>query len=283
MLDGPHVIIAVPMNNPRTDATIWAELYLSTWLNVIECGADAAWFFAFKTKDRGHGQVRMSVPRSSRDKTTNATIARIIANAKVGQQARILDRNPLNLRSENVYLIGDPRTPDGMASHAKTETRAHVRGKAALRATLRKGGEPECLSPPTAPRGRSWRMGAGRLSAPGAAHPSRPAAGIRGIARSLVPRSQPATPAVAPGQWRTPGAPKPTMIGPRGCALTFFACHPHGNAGCFFRSWRQHQAAMPPFATSFSTRPFWGRLGDQQSESCIPTRNAAAPRTSPRS
>lgn len=140
--EGDSIIIAIPMNAPRAGKTIWAELFLTTWLNVIECGADGAWFFAYKSKESAHGQVRVNVPLSCGVKTTNATIARIIVNAKVGQRARVLDRNPLNLRTGNLYVVGNPATPEGKAGIAKTVTRAHVREQLALRARLaRRGGD----------------------------------------------------------------------------------------------------------------------------------------------
>lgn len=143
-IEDGEVVISIPMKNPRTDATIWADLYLSTWLNVMECGADGAWFFAHKSAGRSDGQVRTKVPLLRDDKVTNTTITRVIANAKVGQQARILDRNPLNLRSENIYLVGNPTTGEGKAGTAKTHTRIKARDKAALRASLAQKRGKEC-------------------------------------------------------------------------------------------------------------------------------------------
>lgn len=130
--------IAIPMNNPRTGTITWAKLYFSTWLNVIECGADNAWHYALKARDQNKGQVRTAIPMSRGDRVTNTTIARIIANAKVGQQARVLDGDPMNLRSENVYLLGNPSTAEGKAGRAKTHTRLHSRDKLALRTSLSK-------------------------------------------------------------------------------------------------------------------------------------------------
>ncbi len=121
---------------------VWAELYFSTWLNVIECGADQAWFYAHKGETQAKGQVRTKLPLCDGDKVTNTTIARVIGNAKVGQQARLLDRSPFNLRSGNVVVIGNPATAEGKAGNAKTPTRAHARDKLALQASLaRKDGD----------------------------------------------------------------------------------------------------------------------------------------------
>lgn len=130
------VLIAIPLHDARINATVWAELYLSTWLNVIECGADQAWFYAHKGEAQAKGQVRTHVPLSHGERVTLTTIARVIGNAKPGQQARLLDRNPMNLRSGNVVVIGNPATAEGKAGNAKTPTRAHARDKLALRASL---------------------------------------------------------------------------------------------------------------------------------------------------
>lgn len=134
------VIIAVPMNNPRTGETVWAELFLSTWLNVIECGADGSWLYNLKGAAQEKGQVRTHVPMSGGEKMTLTTIARVIGNAKKGQQARMVDRNPMNLRSANVAVVGHPKTCDDVATKAKTDTRAKAREKLALRASLAKRG-----------------------------------------------------------------------------------------------------------------------------------------------
>lgn len=132
------VIIAVPMNNPRTDETVSAELFLSTWLNVIECGADGSWLYNLKGDAQEKGQVRTSVPMSGGEKMTLTTIARVIGNAKKGQQARMVDRDPMNLRSGNVSVVRNPKTCDDAADKAKTDTRAKAREKQALRASQAK-------------------------------------------------------------------------------------------------------------------------------------------------
>jgi hypothetical protein len=134
------VIVAVPMNDPRTGATIWAEVDLATWLNLIEMGADGAWFFANKGQDRGPGQVRTTAPLASDLSNKNVTVARLIVNAKPGQQARVLDRNPLNLRAGNVFLVGNPATCEGRIGGARTDTRRLLQGQVETRRALAGGG-----------------------------------------------------------------------------------------------------------------------------------------------
>lgn len=130
------LIIAVPMKDPRTGATVWAELEFWAWLNVIEMGADGAWFYTHKSKDQRAGQVRTNVPLKSAVKTPHVTVARLLVNAKAKQQARVLDNNPLNLRASNVYLRGNPNTCEGRAGRAKTDSRAQVCEQKALRQAL---------------------------------------------------------------------------------------------------------------------------------------------------
>lgn len=60
----------------------------------------------------------------------------MIVNAKFGQQARMVDRNPLNLRAGNVFLSGNPETAEGRIGRAKTDSAAFLRGQTALRQTL---------------------------------------------------------------------------------------------------------------------------------------------------
>lgn len=135
-MDGSEPIILIPLNDPRKKQTVWAVLYFSTWLHVMECGADGAWFYAYKSPDRDHPQVRTTLPLQGEDRVSNTTISRVIANAKAGQTVRAKDGNPLNLRSENVWLDDRPATVAGKAGRAKTDTRSKAREKAALRASL---------------------------------------------------------------------------------------------------------------------------------------------------
>jgi hypothetical protein len=133
---GGTVIIAIPMNDARTNKTIWATMDFHTWINMIEIGADGALSFDRKSTERNDGQVRVNMPMRSMTTGTKATAARIIANAKPGQQARMLDRNPLNLRNDNIYVVGNPAGIEGWAGTAKTDTRSQVGAQAEYRASL---------------------------------------------------------------------------------------------------------------------------------------------------
>ena len=124
------------MNDSRTGTTIWAEIDLPSWIDAIERGADSTWFYAYKGVDRRGGQVRCKVPLSGTISTTNVTIARVVVNAKQKQQARTLDGNPLNLRRENLYLLGNPYGIEGKAGNAKTDTLRQLAEQTPLRRML---------------------------------------------------------------------------------------------------------------------------------------------------
>lgn len=134
--NGTAVVLALPMNNARTGETVWAEIDFSTWLNLIEMGADGAWFYAHKNHDQRAGQVRTTAPIASTTSNQNVTVARLIVNAKAGQQARMVDRNPLNLRAGNVFLLGNPDSSEGRIGRAKTDSAALLREQTALRQSL---------------------------------------------------------------------------------------------------------------------------------------------------
>lgn len=133
-MDGEVLIIALPMNDPRTGATVWAETEFGSYLDATEDGADGAWVYAYKARDRVTGQVRTAVPCGAGKK---AAIARVLLGAKAGQQVRRHDDNPLNLRRANLYRIGHPGTPEGRAGTAKMDTQAETRGGAATREALK--------------------------------------------------------------------------------------------------------------------------------------------------
>ncbi|HRK42222.1 MAG TPA: hypothetical protein PLH11_04185 [Gemmobacter sp.] len=117
-------------------ARVWAKLEFAQWLDLMEIGAYGTWFLAHKSKDRSDAQVRTKVPLSGQTTTTNATIARVIANAKPGQQARTLDRNPLNLRRANIFIIGKAAQGERPAGRAKTDTRAQLQEHKAIAQSL---------------------------------------------------------------------------------------------------------------------------------------------------
>ncbi len=135
--DAGTVIVSVPMNDPRRPgAVIWAQTELGIWLDLIEMGANNAWRFVTKGNGRRDGQVATNAPIRSAVVDKHVTIARLIANAKPGQQARTQDHNALNLRRSNVYLVGDPGTCEGRVGTAKTDSVALIREQDALRRTL---------------------------------------------------------------------------------------------------------------------------------------------------
>lgn len=130
------VIIAVPLIDSHSGETFWAELDLRNWLRLMEMGAEGAWFFDRKGRDRPDGQVRTNAPVRSGTSNKNVTIARLITNAKPGQQARTLDRNPLNLRQDNLNLIGNPNTVEGKIGTATADSVALIREHQARRQAL---------------------------------------------------------------------------------------------------------------------------------------------------
>lgn len=134
--DTATVVIALPMHDVHTGATVWAEIDFRSWLNVIEMGADGAWFYAHKGKERRAGQVRTTAPLGSDATNKNVTLARLILIAKPGQQARTLDRDPLNLRVTNLFLLGNLNTCEGRVGRAKTDSVALLLEHKARRQSL---------------------------------------------------------------------------------------------------------------------------------------------------
>lgn len=146
-MEGGRVLALVPLNDVRGNdgmgETVHVALWADTLFNLIECGADAAWFLAYKGRTRNAAQVRCKVPFGGAGAgPTNATIARLIAGARKAQQARTLDGNPLNLRTENIVLTGNPGTAEGRMGTAKTNTRDVSRHASYVRASFaRRRGE----------------------------------------------------------------------------------------------------------------------------------------------
>ena len=135
--DAVTVIVNVPMNDPRRPgAVIWAQTELGIWLDLIEMGADGSWFFVYKGKDRSDGQVVTKMPIWRTAATAKTPIARLIANAKPGQQARTRDHNGLNLRRANVFLVGNSQTAEGRIGGARNDSRAVIGAQAAIRQSL---------------------------------------------------------------------------------------------------------------------------------------------------
>lgn len=122
-LEDNRPLAHVPMNDKRKGEVVYAILWADTLFNLIECGADGAWFLAYKGPKQSSPQVRTMVPFAGCGGPTNATIARLIRGARRGQQASIIDHNPLNLRTENVRLV----KLDQRKGRAKADSRGVMR------------------------------------------------------------------------------------------------------------------------------------------------------------
>lgn len=133
--DDGILIIAIPMRCRRSKETLWAKTEFTTFLNIIEWGADGAWTMVYKGESRKAGQVRIRVPFGGRNGPTHATVARIITNALEGQQARVVDCNPLNLSHSNCGLVGHPSFGNEQSPLSKTDTRRQLQRGLEQRAT----------------------------------------------------------------------------------------------------------------------------------------------------
>lgn len=128
------LIIALPMNDSRTGATVWAVTEFALYLEMTERGADSAWVYVYKDSRRAKGQVRMAVPCMRNKKVS---ISRLIVAARAGQEGRQRDDNPFNLRQANILLVGNPGTPEGRAGTAKMDAWGLVEAGVAARAELK--------------------------------------------------------------------------------------------------------------------------------------------------
>lgn len=124
------LIAKIAMNNPMANKTVYAEIEFGVLLDLLEMGVTNAWTYSIKAPTQVAGQV---VTKRPLGQTKHVPIARIIANAKFGQQARTRDRNPLNLRRSNLYILGNPRATEGRVGAAKADTRAQVKEDAQRR------------------------------------------------------------------------------------------------------------------------------------------------------
>lgn len=134
-LEGAEVTASIPMNDSRAGEEVWAQMEFSTYLNAVECGADTALYMQHKGRNT-IGQVCFDPAFRRASGIPPTALARVIVNAKPGQSARNLDRNPLNLRKGNIYLDGRPKSTEGNRKSPKTDTRAIVRELAQRRASL---------------------------------------------------------------------------------------------------------------------------------------------------
>lgn len=129
-------MIAIPVRDRRQGRTEWATLGYGVWLDVIENGADTAWSLDYKGVGRIDKQVRCAPPMSGRVAGTKVSAARLIACARHRQQVRLTDRNPLDLRRDNIHVVGSPVIAGDRVGTAKTDTQASLAHQVQLRSYL---------------------------------------------------------------------------------------------------------------------------------------------------
>lgn len=121
------LVIGLPMKDPRTGETRYATTDFLIWIDLMEIGANGAWYYNYKGSNQSAGQVRCSVPlKGGGIGPDRAAVVRIIANAKSGQQARLLDHDPFNLRQANINLLNHIESAEGCKCRAKTDTRMAI-------------------------------------------------------------------------------------------------------------------------------------------------------------
>ncbi|TKW66951.1 MAG: hypothetical protein DI616_07695 [Paracoccus denitrificans] len=136
-LEGGVIIAHVPLKDTRRHgAYVWAQIGLAEWLDLIENGADGAWFLNYAGKHDKRGYVRTSPPLASQGAATLVTVGRLVAGAGKGRVVRFKDRNPLNLRRGNLFLNGAFAAPDGQRRGAKHDACALMAEGASRRRSL---------------------------------------------------------------------------------------------------------------------------------------------------
>lgn len=130
------VILRVPMKDcRRPGALVWAEIELAAWLDLIENGADGAWFWNYSGQGKGYVMTCPPMQRAP-GVPTQVTLGRLVAGAGKGRIVRFRDRNPLNLRRSNLFIVGNPATVEGPVKGPKHDARTVVADSAALRQTF---------------------------------------------------------------------------------------------------------------------------------------------------
>lgn len=120
----------------RPGEVVWAEIELAAWLDLIENGADGAWFRNYAGEGR-KGYVRTHPPmRGATSAPTQVPVGRLVAGAGKGRIIRFRDRNPLNLRRGNLFIVGNPSTCEGPVKGPKHDARGVMAKQKALRQTL---------------------------------------------------------------------------------------------------------------------------------------------------
>lgn len=140
-LENGAVLAKIPMDDPRkSGATIWAVTELGDFFDLIENGADGAWFINYASKFDLKGYVKTAPPLSGRGTATTVTVGRLIAGANKGRSVRFRDRNPLNLRRGNLFLFGNSRTCEGASRNCKHDAPALVKERSLARASFKGAG-----------------------------------------------------------------------------------------------------------------------------------------------
>lgn len=131
------VIARVPMNDSRRPgALVWAEIELTALLDLWENGATGAWCWNYAGAEQ-KGYVRTNIPMWHEVNTSSLVpVGRLVGGAGKGRIIRFRDRNPLNLRRSNLFIVGNPATVEGAARGAKHDARAVMAKGAALRRSL---------------------------------------------------------------------------------------------------------------------------------------------------
>lgn len=133
--NGATVVARVPMkDSQRPGALVWAEIELAALLDLWENGSDGAWFFDYAGGSKAY--VKTYAPLAGAGNVCNVTLGRLVAGAGKGRIARFRDRNPLNLRRSNIFIVGNPVTTEGAAKGARHDARAVVAKGATLRRSL---------------------------------------------------------------------------------------------------------------------------------------------------
>lgn len=118
-----QLIIIITANNPQTGKPVHIEVEYDQWVGLMKLGATYAWNYNIKGKHRGIGQVVTQVAFQG---GRHETVARLIKDARKGQQARMRDGNPFNLRLSNIDVTGDLTTAEGRVGTAKSDARLRM-------------------------------------------------------------------------------------------------------------------------------------------------------------
>ena len=137
-LDNAGDLIArIPLKDPRRHgATVWSETELGTLLDLIENGADGAWYLNYASPQDQKGYVKTAPPLGKQGTATVVTVGRLVAGAGKGRMVRFRDHNSQNLRRSNLFLVGTSPTYDDPAKRSKHDALSLVRRNSRIRESL---------------------------------------------------------------------------------------------------------------------------------------------------